>query len=66
MARSLGACDHKGYTRSHRFVLGSDLVGHFDKLGEKLQAFDALLDALPADVAENVSRGNLRALLPTR
>lgn len=49
-----------------RFVLGSDLVGHFDKLGEKLQAFDVLLDALPADVAEKLAHGNLRAILPKR
>lgn len=46
-----------------RFVIGSDLVGHFDKLGDKLQAFDAVLDALPEDVAEGVARGNLQALL---
>lgn len=49
-----------------RFVLGSDLVGHFDTLDEKLQAFDPLLDALPADVADKVAHGNLRALLPNR
>lgn len=49
-----------------RFVLGSDLVGHFDKLGSKLQEFDPLLDALPADVARKVSQENLRALLPQR
>lgn len=49
-----------------RFVLGSDLVGHFDKLGEKLQAFDPLLDALPEDVAQKVAHGNLQALLPKR
>lgn len=49
-----------------RFVLGSDLVGHFDKLGEKLHAFDPLLDALPDDVADKVARGNLQALLAQR
>lgn len=49
-----------------RFVLGSDLVGHFDKLGEKLHAFDVVLDALPADTAEKLAHGNLRAILPRR
>lgn len=46
-----------------RFVLGSDLVGHFDNLGKTLHAFDGLLDALPADVADKVAHGNLQRLL---
>lgn len=49
-----------------RFVLGSDLVGHFDSLGEKLHAFDPLLDALPENVAHQVAHGNLRELLRRR
>ena len=49
-----------------RFVLGSDLVGHFDNLGDKLHAFDVVLDALPAETAEKLAHGNLRAILPKR
>ncbi|PYC13579.1 amidohydrolase family protein [Pseudomonas mosselii] len=47
-----------------RFVLGSDLVGRFDSLGEQMHAFDPFLDALPAAVAEQVSRTNFLNLLP--
>ncbi|WP_460416083.1 amidohydrolase family protein [Pseudomonas sp. microsymbiont 2] len=47
-----------------RFVLGSDLVGRFDSLGEQMHGFDPFLDALPAAVAEQVSRRNFVNLLP--
>ncbi|MBC3438358.1 amidohydrolase family protein [Pseudomonas sp. BW16M2] len=47
-----------------RFVLGSDLVGRFDSLGEQMHGFDPFLDALPAAVAEQVSRTNFLNLLP--
>ncbi|MCU7238427.1 amidohydrolase family protein [Pseudomonas peradeniyensis] len=47
-----------------RFMLGSDLVGRFDSLGEQMHAFDPFLDALPAGVAEQVSRTNFLNLLP--
>ena len=47
-----------------RFVLGSDLVGRFDSLGEQMHAFGPFLDALPAAVAEQVSRTNFVNLLP--
>lgn len=46
-----------------RFVIGSDLVGRFDSLAEKMRAYDPLLDALPGDVARRVARDNLLALL---
>ncbi|MET1077303.1 MAG: amidohydrolase family protein [Pseudomonas sp.] len=49
-----------------RFMLGSDLVGKFDKLGEGLQAFDPFLDALSAPVARQVARDNFLAVLPRR
>jgi predicted TIM-barrel fold metal-dependent hydrolase len=49
-----------------RFVIGSDLVGHFEKVGEKLSEFDVLLDALPAKVARKLAHDNLLALLPER
>lgn len=48
-----------------RFVLGSDLVGHFDSLGGKLAAFRPFLDALPEPVARGLARDNLRAVLPS-
>lgn len=47
-----------------RFVLGSDLVGRFDSLGEQMHGFDPFLDALSAAVAEQVSRTNFVNLLP--
>jgi hypothetical protein len=46
-----------------RFVIGSDLVGRFDRLGEKLQSFDVLLDELSDDHAALVARENLLHLL---
>ncbi|CAK16356.1 amidohydrolase family protein [Pseudomonas entomophila] len=49
---------------AQRFVLGSDLVGRFDSLGEQMHGFDPFLDALPAAVAEQVSRTNFINLLP--
>lgn len=47
-----------------RFMLGSDVVGKFDGLGEQLQGFDPFLDALPEDVARKVARDNFLAVLP--
>lgn len=47
-----------------RFMLGSDVVGRFDSLGEQLHGFDSFLDALPADVAQKVARDNFLAVLP--
>ena len=47
-----------------RFMLGSDVVGRFDSLGEQLHSFDPFLDALPADVAQKVARDNFLAVLP--
>ncbi len=49
-----------------RFMLGSDLVGSFDSLGEKLEAFTPFLDALPAAVARRVARDNFLAILPCK
>lgn len=46
-----------------RFVIGSDLVGNFDRIGEKLQAFDVLLDELGEPQAAMVARDNLLHLL---
>lgn len=47
-----------------RFMLGSDALGRFDKLGEYLQGFDPFLDALSPAVARKVARENFLAVLP--
>ncbi len=47
-----------------RFIIGSDVVGRFDDLGKKLEAFDGFLQALPDDVARGVAGTNLCNLLP--
>lgn len=47
-----------------RFMLGSDVVGRFDKLGEGLRAFEPFLNALSEKVAHRVARENFLAVLP--
>ncbi|OCW23038.1 amidohydrolase family protein [Pseudomonas sp. S3E12] len=47
-----------------RFMLGSDVVGRFNKLGEEMHRFDVFLDALTEDVARKVARDNFLAILP--
>ena len=47
-----------------RFMLGSDVVGRFNKLGKEMRRFDPFLDALPEDVAQKVARDNFLAILP--
>lgn len=47
-----------------RFMLGSDVVGRFTRLGEEMQRFDPFLDALPAALAQRVARDNFLAILP--
>jgi hypothetical protein len=47
-----------------RFMLGSDVVGRFNKLGEEMHSFKPFLDALPEDVAKKVARDNFLAILP--
>ncbi|MDQ0739481.1 amidohydrolase family protein [Pseudomonas sp. W4I3] len=47
-----------------RFMLGSDVVGRFNKLGKEMRRFDPFLDALPEDVAHKVARDNFLAVLP--
>ncbi|MEQ9463162.1 MAG: amidohydrolase family protein [Haliea sp.] len=49
-----------------RFVIGSDVLGKYDKLGEKMSAFEPFLQALPAAVARQVAHSNFLALLPQR
>lgn len=48
----------------HRFVIGSDLLGKYDKMGEKLTAFEPFLHALSPEAAKQVARSNFLALLP--
>ena len=47
-----------------RFMLGSDVVGRFNKLGKEMRRFDPFLDALPEDVSRKVARDNFLAILP--
>lgn len=47
-----------------RFMLGSDVVGRFNKLGKEMRSFDPFLDALPEAVARKVARDNFLAILP--
>ncbi len=49
-----------------RFMLGSDVVGRFDSLGEYLSGFAPFLDALPEKVAHQVARDNFLAVLPRK
>ncbi|WP_409567098.1 amidohydrolase family protein [Pseudomonas sp.] len=49
-----------------RFMIGSDVVGRFEGLGEAMREFDPFLDALPEAVARNVARDNFLAVLPRR
>lgn len=49
-----------------RFMLGSDVVGRFEGLGNYLADFRPFLDALPEDVAQKVARDNFLAVLPRK
>ncbi|MBA1305424.1 amidohydrolase family protein [Stutzerimonas stutzeri] len=49
-----------------RFVIGSDVVGHFENLATGMNAFAPFLDALPEAVARGVARDNFLALLPQK
>ncbi|WP_215729511.1 MULTISPECIES: amidohydrolase family protein [Pseudomonas] len=47
-----------------RFMLGSDVVGRFNKLGEEMHNFVPFLNALPEEIAQKVARDNFLAILP--
>lgn len=49
-----------------RFVLGSDLVGHFDSMERLMNDYQPLLDSLPQKVAEQLANGNAAALVPEK
>jgi hypothetical protein len=47
-------------------MLGSDVVGRFDSLGELMHGFAPFLDALPEEVARQVAHDNFLAVLPRK
>lgn len=47
-----------------RFMIGSDVIGEYDNIGEILQEYRPFLDALPEEVAKRVAEQNFLALLP--
>ena len=47
-----------------RFMIGSDVVGRFDGVGEAMRAFDPFLDALSEPTAQKVARDNFLDVLP--
>ncbi|SEH92875.1 Amidohydrolase [Stutzerimonas xanthomarina] len=49
-----------------RFMIGSDVVGRFEGLGDGMRAFDPFLDALPEKVARKVARDNFLSILPKK
>lgn len=48
----------------NRFMIGSDIVGHFGKYTGEIRKYDILLDALPDDVARRLARDNFMSVLP--
>ncbi len=47
-----------------RFLIGSDALGSYDSIGEKLEDFTPFLDALPRDIANGLAGENFLSLLP--
>jgi predicted TIM-barrel fold metal-dependent hydrolase len=47
-----------------RFMIGSDALGSYDKMGEALKEYTPFLDALSKETAGKVARDNFLALLP--
>ncbi|WP_173940211.1 amidohydrolase family protein [Pseudomonas sp. GW456-12-10-14-LB2] len=47
-----------------RFMIGSDVVGRFNKLGKEIHGFKPFLDALPEAVAKKIARDNFLGILP--
>ena len=51
-----------------RFTIGTDIVGRFlpqEKYSDTIHKYDVLLDALPAEVAQQVAHDNFLKLLPS-
>ena len=49
-----------------RFMIGSDVVGHFDAYSPTLQRYYVLLDALKPDTAKRVAHDNFMSVLPRK
>lgn len=49
-----------------RFMIGSDIVGHFDTYAPTLQRYYVLLDALKPDTARKVAKENFLSELPKK
>ncbi|HLK57223.1 MAG TPA: amidohydrolase family protein [Chthonomonadaceae bacterium] len=49
-----------------RFMIGSDIVGHFATYAPTVQRYYALLDALKPETAQKVARDNFLAILPKK
>lgn len=47
-----------------RFMIGSDIVGHFSKYTAEIRKYDLLLDALPEETAQRVGHDNFLSVLP--
>jgi hypothetical protein len=47
-----------------RFIIGSDIVGHFAAYPHEVLRYYTFLDALKPDTAQKLARGNLLAVLP--
>lgn len=45
-----------------RFLLGSDMVGHYEELGKTISSFAPLLEALSSAAREKVSSSNAERL----
>ena len=52
-----------------RFMIGSDLVGHFKPLENykgEIRKYDLLLNSLPVDIAKKLAKDNFMKLLPAK
>ena len=49
-----------------RFMIGSDIVGHFDAYSPTVQRYYILLDALKPDTARRVAHDNFMSVLPQK
>jgi predicted TIM-barrel fold metal-dependent hydrolase len=47
-----------------RFMIGSDVVGHYSKYTAEMRKYDLLLDALPEETARRVGHDNFLSVLP--
>lgn len=50
----------------HKFMIGTDMIGHFNKYGETITRYYVFLDALSEETARLVARENFLNILPQR